>query len=472
MMDWQTGQYVQLIIALSVGVILFMATYLLSVRIVVWALLLMIPFQIIDSAYGSSNLVFTYMVGASFLLRGRFVHLPLRGIVALIMFSYLLSFTQIPRGTSIDHILYLIMIISDFILFYIVYNYVRTSGSYRDMWNILAIANLLVLIYCVILLVVGSSGIQMFGVSEFEISSKREEQGYFSGPFRDVGNFADYMAIQTLIAIYALMRFDVSRIRIFWFVILAGNMAFLVAAGSRGGLVALVIGLVVFLFLFRKELGMRKMLTWVATGSLVFVVAAYVIVQFTAYNILFEKFEGTEFDHGVPDTRQGWFEIWDQVVAKPVLGHGPRLRLQNEGYRRIPGYTTIPYPHNAYMFLMATMGLVGLSAYLWYFSALARQYWKGGGRWAEDPILRGLPRLGLAIIILFSASQMHIEIFRYIYHDYQQYVFMIFGAFLAFSHLTLDQKPVESRKNKKVHSSNDRLLSRAGKRRGSSLYGN
>jgi len=472
MMDWQTGQYIQLIIALSAGVILFVATYAVSMRIVVWTLLLMIPFQIIDGAYGSSNLVFTYMVGVSFILRGRFVHLPLLGIVIFIMFSYLLSFSQAPRGTSMDHILYLIMIISDFIIFYITYNYVRTSGNYRDMWNILAILNLLVLIYCVVLVIVGSSGVQIFGITELDIGSRREEQGYFSGPFRSVGNFADYMAVQTLISIYALMRFSTFRMRSFWFLLLAGNMAFMVAAGSRGGVVALVIGLMVFLFLFRKELGMRKMLTWLATGSLVFAIAAYVITQFTAYNVLFEKFEGTEFDRGVPDTRQGWFEIWDQVVEKPVFGHGPRLRLRNEQNRRIPGYTSIPYPHNAYMYLVATVGLVGLSAYLWFFSALARQYRRGGGSRAEDPLLRGLPLLGLAILILFAASQMHIEMFRFTYHDYQQYMFMLFGAFLAFSHLVLEQKLAEPGKSGEAHDGKGRLLSRAGKAGESVTSGN
>jgi len=103
-------------------------------------------------------------------------------------------------------------------------------------------------------------------------------------------------------------------------------------------------------------------------------------------------------------------------------------------------------------------------------AVLARQYRKGSSQ-AEDPLLRGLPALGLAILTLFAASQMHIEMFRFVYHDYQQYAFMLFGAFLAFSHLAQEQKPVEPGKSEEIHNKG-RLLSRAGKSSGSVPRGN
>ena len=119
-MDWGTGHYFQLIIALFGGGMLFLVAYLAPVRIVMWVLLLLIPFQLIDSIYGSINMVFTYMVGAAFLLRGRIVRLPLLGAIIFIMFAYMLSFSLALPGTLRDHGLYIISFISNFLLFYIV----------------------------------------------------------------------------------------------------------------------------------------------------------------------------------------------------------------------------------------------------------------------------------------------------------------------------------------------------------------
>jgi len=437
-MDLSTDHYIQLIIASSAGVILFVAAYVLPTRTVMWMLLLLIPFQVINSKSGSINLVLTSVVGIAFFLRGHFVRLPLFGSTVVIMFAYFISFSQILPGTVRDHSLYLIAISSNFILFYLTYNFVRNSGNSRDIWNIVAVLNVLVLIYCGLEIFAGSEGIRLLGLDELHIKSGRLEGGRLTGPFVAVAMTADYLGIQSLFCVYALMRFSGYRYKVFWLGLLAGNLAFLVATGNRGGIISLVVGLVVFLFLFRKELGMLKIVIWVVAGSVVFAIPAYTIVRYTQYNVLFERFEQTEFHDGIPDTRSGWVSMWDQLVSKPVVGHGPRLRLYDEHNRKIPGHSYISYPHNAYFYLIYTIGLVGLLAYIWFFLKLALQYWKGTSNQAKDALLRGLPRLGVAILVLFAVSQLRMEMFRFTLHSYQQYLFMLIGAFLALTHLAME----------------------------------
>lgn len=443
----ETSHYVQLIIALGAGIVLFVLAYVLPARVLIWVLLLLIPFQIINSKYGSINMVLTYMIGFAFFLRGRFVRLPLLGAVIFIMVAYLLSFTQALPGTTRDHGFYMIAIVSNFVLFYLAYNYIRTSGNYRDVWTILLILNVLVLIYCGIEMVAGSSGLKILGLTELEIRSARAEGGRLSGPFGAVAMTADYLGIQSIICIYALMRTHLTRQRVFLLGLLAGNMGILIATGNRGGVVSLVAGIAAFLFLFRKELGVRKIIAWVVTGSLVFAVSGFVIVKYTRYNVLFERLEATEFVGLLPDTRVGWSEMWGEIVSKPVFGHGPRLRLENEVVRRIPGHTRIGYPHSGYLYLIYTVGFVGLLAYAWFFSVLARQYLMGRISRARDPLLRGLPRLGIAILVLFVVSQGRMEMFRYMLHAYQQYLFMLVGVFLAFTHLALSRGEAEESRN-------------------------
>lgn len=439
-MDWETGQYLQLIIALCAGIMLFVAAYALPARVVMWPLLLLIPFQPIDTRYGSINMLLTYLVGAAFLLKGRIRHLPLLGIVAFILLAYMLSFSQIPPGTTRDHGLYMIAILSNFILFYLAYNFVRSSADYRDAWNVLAVMNVLVLVYCALEMSVGLGQEQLFGLDELTLKSARAGEGRLSGPFRATALTAEYLGIQSLICGYALMRKLSGFSRAFWWGLLAGNLGFMIATGNRGGVVSLLAGFMVFLFLFRKELGILKIAAVMVSASLMFAIAAFVIVQYTQYNVLFERLEGTKFEGFVPDTRTGWYGLWDRTIEKPIIGHGPRMTLIDQDKRRIPGYVPFPYPHNAYLYLIYTIGLVGLFAYIWFFSELARQYWRSRSNRAEDPLLWGMPRLGLAILALFAISELRIEMFRGHLADYQQYLFMIVGVFLAFSHMAKSRK--------------------------------
>ena len=385
-------------------------------------------------------MVLTYMVGAAFVLRGYVKSLPLVGAMVFVMFAYLLSLTQILPGTTRDHGLYMIAIVSNFILFYLVYNFIRHQSAWRDVWAILAVLNVLVLIYCIIEMVAGSAGIRFFGMSELEIKSARAETGRLSGPFRAVAMTAEYMGIQSLICVYALMRFSNVRSRIFWFGLLAGNLGFMIATGNRGGVIALAIGLAVLMYLFRRELGFMKIITWLSVGAVAFVMSAFVVVNYTQYNVLFERLQETEFDGALPDTRQGWVRMWDQIIAKPIIGHGPRLRLMDEQNRRIPGYTPITYPHSGYLYLIYTVGVTGLLAYMLFFTALAREYWRARTTGTDDPLLRGLPLLGIAILVLFAVSQARMEMFRYMLHAYQQYLFMLVGAFLAFAHVAMERR--------------------------------
>lgn len=439
-MDWSTDQYIQLIVALCGGILLFLIAYMLPQRVVMWVLLLMIPFQPIASRYGTINILLTYIVGVAFLLRGRIRQLPLLGFVAFIMMAYLLSFSQILPGTAKDHGLYLIAMLANFLLFFLTYNYVRSSASVRDIWNLLAILNVLVLIYCGLEMSVGLGQEHLLGLKELTLKSARAAEGRLGGPFKATALTAEYLGIQCLICGYTLMRRSSSFPRGFWWGLLAGNLGILVSTGNRGGIVSLLAGFIVFLFLFRKELSVLKITAMVVSASLVFAISAFVVVEYTRYNVLFERLAGTEFEGLVPDTREGWYDMWDKIIEKPIIGHGPRMRLIDEDTRKVSGYVPFPYPHNAYLYLIYTIGLLGLFSYILFFSELVRQYWRSFSNRAEDPLLRGIPRLGLAILALFAVSEMRIEMFRGYLTDYSQYLFMLVGVFLALSHMAVDTR--------------------------------
>jgi O-antigen ligase len=334
-----------------------------------------------------------------------------------------------------------------------VYNFVLREKGWETIFKILAVTNALVLGYCALQVVFGAERVMFFGISEWGFSTTATTGGEeisgrrVTGPFAATALTAEYFTIQIMIWAYFLIHVKEKRPRILLSVLIALNIGFLVATGNRGGFVSLVIGSLGYLFLFRKQLGLRRMVTISTRGIMLFAAMSIVVVTYTDFNSLYERLASTQFGRGfIPDSRQGWFYIWEFVVEKPFLGHGPRLAIL--------GYQQITYPHNLFMYLFYTLGGVGLVAYAYFFVKIWRRYSRAKRYRVADKMLSGMPRLGLLILVIFLASQMRIELMRFVLHDYQQYFFMILAVFLAFSDMvrirSLRSQPAPRRKRQVV----------------------
>ena len=444
-MDFSPSQYTQLFVALVLAGILFVVSYIAPPRWIVVFIILMSPFQPINSGYGSINMVITYLVGLAFLLRGRLTSWPMIWPVMLILFAYLLSLSQTLAATYLDHILYLISIGADFVTFYIVYNYFLKEQDPRFAFRVFTGVAALVAVYCALAMMIGFEHIAVFGIQELTFGSNLEAKQRLNGPFDAPGTNGEFLALQIIMLVYLVTR-EGSRVGK-W--VLAGLMlasfGFLVATGSRGGFVALIIGLVLFAAAFRKELGAMMILK----GGLVAIAfsgAALLVISFTQFNVLFERLESTKVYGLVPDSREGIFQsAFEKSLQEPLLGHGPRIHLLHEEDRRIPGYEPLGYyPHNLYLFLFYTLGGVGLMAYLVFFGTLLVKWWRASSRPSDDPLLKGSPRLAIVLMLTFLASQYRIEFLRELLTDYQQYLFALWAMFLAFSS-KLQQRRISER---------------------------
>ena len=124
-MNFIIEHYIQLSIGIILGLILFVMAYAARMRTVIVILLLAIPFQPIETRYGSLNMVFTYMIFAVFLLKGRLREWPFFGIVMAILMAYFLSISQTQSFVYKDHLFYVLVMGGNFALFYLVFNYFR-----------------------------------------------------------------------------------------------------------------------------------------------------------------------------------------------------------------------------------------------------------------------------------------------------------------------------------------------------------
>ncbi len=430
-MDFSESQNLQFGIAFSLAVSFAIAAYAMSEKNLMWILLLFIPFQPISSRYGNINEFMVLVVGGVYLLRGRLTQFPLIAAVGIIMVAYTLSMTQAVPGTVPLHLLYVLAMISNFILFWLVYNFVRRAGDWKPILKILAVLNALVLGYCALQISVGLEQFTILGSEELAFNASLDAGvevfgRRLTGPFDGTAMIAEYFTIQIMIWVYFLIHVKDKNPRILVFVLIALNCAFLIGTGNRGGIVTIVVGSLCYLLLFRKELGLRRFITLSLSGALVFTAMSVVVVKYTQYGVVFERLAETQLGPGfVPDSRAGWFVLWDQIVEKPVLGHGPRMGLEDK--------QEMTYPHNLYMFLFFTLGSLGLAAYAYFFWGIWRRFSRAARHKVRDKFLSGTPRLGILILIIFFVSEMRMEFIRFILNDYQHYIFMILGVFVAFS---------------------------------------
>jgi O-antigen ligase len=149
---------------------------------------------------------------------------------------------------------------------------------------------------------------------------------------------------------------------------------------------------------------------------------------------MYDRLQATELEGGLPDTRAGtWSDVWPRIFDKPVLGHGPRLRLYNDHVQPYPKTAVINFPHNLYLFLLYTVGFAGLIVYLFFFAWLTSRYRAGVRKSIDDPFVHGFIKLGVLLMIVFLIDQMKVEFLRFQTVDYWHYLFSIFAIWLAFA---------------------------------------
>jgi O-antigen ligase len=93
------------------------------------------------------------------------------------------------------------------------------------------------------------------------------------------------------------------------------------------------------------------------------------------------------------------------------------------------------YPHNLYLYLMYTVGAVGLLAVLGFLATLFARVFSASRFPIRDDAYVGLARLGVLVLGVVFVDQLKIEFLRFVAMDYWFYLFIVFGMLLGVSDL-------------------------------------
>lgn len=433
-----TSQVLQISLALSLCAIAFWVFYRARVETIVYGLVLLIPFQLVDTRFGTINVAFAYMVTLVLFTRGEIKSVPLPLSFSILFFAYFLSISQVHPFQTWDHLFYMASFGSAFAMMVLVYNFSKRTSDYRGIINTLHVMNVMVILYCLLQGYIQDDELINFGggVALSIVSARTGEDLRLAGPFGSTmpGLLAEYLVICILFCIYDYVFSESKKKKAGLLLLIGANIGAIIATGNRGGLIGLIPFSFLLVIMLRQTLGFVNVAKILISASLIFLLASFVVIQYTDFNRVFDRLAETEVEGGVPDTRAN---SWPAAIAlfeqKPWFGHGPRLKLHQEKVISIPDHTVINYPHNLYLFLLVTIGVVGLSAYLFFFVAIV---WTVSRpvRNTGDPFLENWHRLAVLLVLYVLFDQIKIEFARYSATDYWHYLFMLFGLLVGIAH--------------------------------------
>jgi O-antigen ligase len=245
----------------------------------------------------------------------------------------------------------------------------------------------------------------------------------------------DLAAVSVIVQMYLAIR---ARGRIAWRAIhwlLAATSVFVISlTGNRGALIALVAGLLLFLWVFRREVTWRRTVVGLVGLFGILMIAEQALSRFEGNVTLLSRTIGTYIDRGIPDTRrQAWSYVWQRIAERPWLGHGPYYEVG----RTISGQRA--WPHNAFLFYFFSIGLVGLPTFLVLVGRVLKRTWAGHGLdVGRISLAQGMTAVMNIAIVQFLVGQLRTDHQRA--NVYVFFMWVLFGLGILAREVWEDQR--------------------------------
>lgn len=416
------------------AVIVFGVAWRLDTVTGIGVLLLALPFPR-GTVFGNTNLALILLLLVIWLLRFSTGHsarperTPLDAPIVGLLVAYLISFYNVEAQYLHFAINNFMLVIGSALTYVLVVNNVRTEADLRRIHGFYLAALLAILLVSAFeLLNPGRplvAGWIDFGHQVTEGAEVRNLR--IGGPFFDFEQLGEFCAISLMFLLF-LYRQSASTSRR---VLLAGvgilALIILFATATRGAIVSLAVALLYLGWLVRRRLRLIPLTIGIlvvgAGGTAVFAM----VNQFTLAGDVFARLGETHFVGGLPDSRA---EVWPQAVERwlhhPIIGWGPYYTARR-------GLDLWYWPHNLFLFVLNSVGIVGFAFFAWMLWRLWRATRPDTDDLGHPDYVRGYLLVARVQFMLLMVDQIKIEFLRNPY--YQAQVWMLFSLWMAASRI-------------------------------------
>jgi len=347
---------------------------------------------------------------------------PLDLPLIFVFCSYLLAFYNV-YDVEIDLLYWhvregVILMGASILIVYIVFSSIEDERELRRLVDVILFGALIVLIVGILQMMFPGKALYEF---EFLKTRAVTEAKRITSTFAEYELTAEFAALLVPLQLFMIHWEKKTHIRICYYLLLMLTVVTLLATSTRGAFISLVIGLLYLGYLARHIINFRRYLFFLLVIGMAFSFLNLVMTEYGDYTFLFKRLFHTRIEAGMPDTRAvRWPDGLRNALEHPIVGFGPCFR---------PWWFL--YPHNLYIYLVHTTGIIGLSAFLWFIVKLLR-YSNKTIKMKQNSGLSfslGLTTVLQVDMIIFLIDQLKIEYFRN--SQYVNFIWLFFGLLIT-----------------------------------------
>ena len=223
------------------------------------------------------------------------------------------------------------------------------------------------------------------------------------GALASDANLADFGTQLIGFMVYFAYRSRNPATKVFWTCVSALTLVATLSTGNRGGLVGIMILFVYSLYLFRKRMGFTSKVIIVTVSITLAFTADYILSTYTVATSPIQRLMHTEMHGVVPETRtMTWAPSLEKSLEHPFVGSGPWFEIGE-------GLSFQFWPHNAYLFYLQTLGLLGLGTFMWIMWRVTKMSLMFLARTRERDDVMDLLTLMHVWLVIFAVEQLGID---------------------------------------------------------------
>jgi O-antigen ligase len=364
---------------------------------------------------------------------------PIDAPLVMLFVSYVVSFYNIDGKFLADGLARFQMMTATWLMFYLVASVPQTRQDFDRLLGFQAISVLLV---CLVgLFEMTHPGQTLIpGWIEFKNISSPDAVAFgirVGSAFYDYELLCEYCAIYSLLILFLFVRTDSLLLRTAYGSLLALVVFVMFTTVTRGGVIALGVGLLYLMWLTRRRLSLVWLMTAAGAVAAGLIGMNWFVTTFTRTGNMFERLAGSKVTGFVPDNRVTvWPAAWDRIFEHPFLGHGPY-------YTPLSGLRVYHWPHSMYLYVANNVGFIGFAIFAWLLWVLFRSTRPATDDLRHADSLQAFMLIARAQMVVFLVDEIKIEYLRNDIYAFQ--VWMMFGMMVAAHRLLAAGAPQPSR---------------------------
>ena len=350
---------------------------------------------------------------------------PIDAPLIALFISYVVSFYNIEAADLAFGLGNFQMMTATWLMFYLVASVPENRRGFERLLGFQAISVLLVCLVAIFEMTHPAQNL-FSGWIEFKRYSDPGAAAFsirVGSAFGDYELLCEYCALHTLLILFLFLRADSILLRTAYGGLLLLVVFIMFATVTRGGIIALGVGILYLLWLVRRRLTMVGVTITAGAVAAGLIGMNWFVTTYTHTGNVFERLAGSTVTGFVPDNRSVvWPAAWNRIFEHPLLGHGPY-------FSPLSGGRIYHWPHSLFLYIANNVGFIGLAIFVWLLWTLFRITRPTTDDLRSPDFLRSFMIIARVQMVVFLVDQIKVEYLRSINYAFQ--VWLMFALMVA-----------------------------------------